>query len=323
MKHFITILCVFFLMSCSNIGHQYEEPSILKSPEKSIIGDINRDGQLTIADLTELIDGLMVGETYPWYDINGDGQVTVADITALIDLMLTNEIIDDGIYEVNGVQFKMIDVEGGTFTMGAKNTEPSSFTFEKPLHEVTLSSFKIGETEVTQELWTAVMGYNPSINKSDPKNPVEYVSWDDCKAFIVKLNELTNLNFRLPTEAEWEYAAIGGKYTHYYKFSGSERAADVAWYITNSNGSSHPVKGLAPNEIGTYDMSGNVYEWVNDWYDRYTADPQVNPQGPETGTYKVYRGGAWNVGAGDSRCHFRYMRETTYKTPAHGFRLAL
>ena len=323
MKHFITILCVFFLMSCSSVGHQYEEPSILKSPEKAIIGDINRDGQLTVADLTTLIDGLMVGETYPWYDINGDGQVTVADVTALIDLMLTNEIIDDGIYEVNGVQFKMIDVEGGTFTMGAKNTEPSSYTFEKPLHEVTLSSFKIGETEVTQELWTAVMGYNPSINKSDPKNPVEYVSWDDCKAFIDKLNELTNLNFRLPTEAEWEYAAIGGKYTHYYKFSGSERAADVAWYITNSNGSTHIGKQLNSNELGIYDMSGNVYEWVNDWYARYTADPQVNPQGPETGSFKVYRGGAWNVGAGDSRCHFRYMRETTYKTPAHGFRLAL
>lgn len=323
MKHFITILCVFFLMSCSSVGHQYEEPSILKSPEKAIIGDINRDGQLTVADLTTLIDGLMVGETYPWYDINGDGQVTVADVTALIDLMLTNTIIDDNIYEVNGVQFKMIDVEGGTFTMGAKNTEPSSYTFEKPLHEVTLSSFKIGETEVTQELWTAVMGYNPSINKSDPKNPVEYVSWDDCKAFIDKLNELTNLNFRLPTEAEWEYAAIGGKYTHYYKFSGSERAADVAWYITNSNGSTHIGKQLNSNELGIYDMSGNVYEWVNDWYARYTADPQVNPQGPETGSFKVYRGGAWNVGAGDSRCHFRYMRETTYKTPAHGFRLAL
>lgn len=323
MKHFITILCVFFLMSCSSVGHQYEEPSILKSPEKAIIGDINRDGQLTVADLTTLIDGLMVGETYPWYDINGDGQVTVADVTALIDLMLTNTIIDDNIYEVNGVQFKMIDVEGGTFTMGAKNTEPSSYTFEKPLHEVTLSSFKIGETEVTQELWTAVMGYNPSINKSDPKNPVEYVSWDDCKAFIDKLNELTNLNFRLPTEAEWEYAAIGGKYTHYYKFSGSERAADVAWYITNSNGSTHIGKQLNSNELGIYDMSGNVYEWVNDWYARYTADPQVNPQGPEIGSFKVYRGGAWNVGAGDSRCHFRYMRETTYKTPYHGFRLAL
>lgn len=323
MKHFITILCVFFLMSCSNIGHQYEEPSILKSPEKSIIGDINKDGQVTVTDLTELIDGIMSGETYPWYDVNGDGQVTIEDVTTLIDLMLTNTIIDDGIYEVNGVQFKMIDVEGGTFEMGAKNTELGSYTFEKPIHVVTLSSFKIAETETTQALWKAVMGTNPSINKIDEQNPVDYVSWNDCKTFIDKLNELTGLNFRLPTEAEWEYAAIGGIYTHYYKFSGSDKASDVAWYSVTSGGSTHIVKQLLPNELGIYDMSGNVYEWVNDWYGRYTADPQVDPQGPETGTYKVYRGGGWNVGAVDSRCHFRYMRETTYKNPAQGFRLAL
>jgi formylglycine-generating enzyme required for sulfatase activity len=216
----------------------------------------------------------------------------------------------------------MIKVEGGTFMMGAKNTEPSSFTFEKPQHEVTLSTFSIGETEVTQELYKAVMGVNPSINKEN-QNPVECVDWNDCKAFVDRLSEITGKNFRLPTEAEWEYAAIGGKYTHYYIFSGSNRAADVAWYITNSGGSSHTVKQLQPNELGLYDMSGNVYEWVNDWYVRYTADPQTDPQGPDEGTYKVYRGGAWNVGAGDARCHFRYMRETTYKTQYHGFRIAL
>jgi formylglycine-generating enzyme required for sulfatase activity len=167
------------------------------------------------------------------------------------------------------------------------------------------------------------MGTNPSINKESLQNPVEYVSWEDCQLFIEKLNELTGLNFRLPTEAEWEYAAIGGIHTHYYIFSGSSRAADVAWFISNSNGKSQEVKQLLPNELGIYDMSGNVYEWVNDWYERYNSDSQVDPQGPESGNFKIYRGGSWHDGAANARCHFRYMREPTYRTNYHGFRIAL
>lgn len=320
------LVSAFILLGCGNNSTFSTEPEpILRTMEFPLIGDVNNDGKVNIADVTDLIDHLLTNDTNKSYDVNGDGNVNIEDVTALIDMLLVNggTQYDDGNYIVNGVYFRMIEVEGGTFTMGAKNTEPSSFTFEKPLHDVTLSTFKIGETEVTQELYQAVMGVNPSINKSNPQNPVEYVDWNDCIAFIEKLNEITHKNFRLPTEAEWEYAAIGGKYTHYYKFSGSERAADVAWYITNSNGSSQPVKQLLPNELGLYDMSGNVHEWVNDWYGRYTSEAQTNPQGPETGSYKVYRSGSWNDGAGYARCHFRYMREVTYKTPYHGFRIAL
>ena len=321
---FLLTAISFMLISCGS-----SENSIIDEPrdqriEQTIPGDVNQNGKLSIEDVTDLIDLLMNGCTEQRCDVNGDGKVSIDDVTTLIDMLLMGDvIIEDGVYTVNGVSFKMIDVEGGTFIMGAPNTEPASFTFEKPQHEVTVSPFKIGETEVTQELWTAIMGTNPSINKMDPQNPVEYVSWDDCQAFITKLNQKTHLHFRLPTEAEWEYAAIGGKYTHYYKFSGSGTANKVAWYIVNSNGSSHPVKQLQCNELEIYDMSGNVYEWVNDWYDRYTADPQVDPKGSKTGSYKVYRGGAWHIGAGESRCHFRYMREPSYRTPSHGLRLAL
>lgn len=328
-KKFLTaMLIATALTACNSQNSVFDEPQPqmeARTIEYPLRGDVNCDGKVTIADVTELIDWLLQDKSSANSDVNGDGRTTIEDVTALIDMLLENDgtQYDDGNYIVNGVYFKMVEVEGGTFVMGAKNTEPSSFTFEKPLHDVTLSTFSIGETEVTQELYQAVTGTNPSINKSNPQNPVEFVDWNDCITFIEKLNEITHKNFRLPTEAEWEYAAIGGKYTHYYKFSGSERAADVAWYITNSNNSSHPVKQLLPNEIGLYDMSGNVYEWVNDWYDRYTAEPQTNPQGPENGTYKVYRGGAWGVGAGDARCHFRYMRETTYRTQMHGFRLAM
>jgi len=318
-----TVLLLSVCLSCGSDNFIDEPSKLLGVNSSTIRGDVNRDGKVTIEDVTDLTDYLLIGGDDLNYDVNEDGKVSIEDITVLIDILLEGGQMDDGNYVVNGVPFKMIEVEGGTFTMGAKNTELSSFTFEKPLHDVTLSTFKIGETEVTQELYQAVMGVNPSINKSNPQNPVEFVDWNDCIAFIEKLNGITGKNFRLPTEAEWEYAAIGGKYTHYYIFSGSERPADVAWYITNSNGSSHPVKQLLPNELGLYDMSGNVYEWVNDWYTYYTADPQTNPQGPETGSYKVYRSGSWNDVAGYVRCHFRYMREVTYKTPYHGFRIAL
>ena len=231
---------------------------------------------------------------------------------------------DENVITVNGVSFTMVPVEGGTFRMGAIITAPGAYTFEKPDHDVTLSDYKIGQTQVTQELWKAVMGSNsnPSRFEGD-QHPVEQVSWDDCQAFIAKLNELTGMNFRLPTEAEWEYAAIGGKKSNGTMFSGSASITEVGWCTLNSNSTTHDVATLAPNELGIYDMTGNVNEWCYDWYSRYSSAAQTNPSGPTTGTAKVYRGGSWDDGARLCRVTYRYSRELGYKASTIGFRLAL
>lgn len=189
-------------------------------------------------------------------------------------------------FTVNRVSFKMIRVDGGTFTMGDD--------YWKPAHQVTLSSYYIGETEVTQELWKAVMGSNPSYF-SGSRKPVENVSWEDCIAFIIALNSATGSSFRLPTEAEWEFAARGGNQSRGYKFSGSNTIDNVAWCSSNSNGQTHDVATKAANELGLYDMSGNVQEWCNDWYDRmYSSLSQTNPTGPTIGDFRVFRGGNWH-----------------------------
>ena len=230
---------------------------------------------------------------------------------------------DQNTITVNGVTFRMVNVEGGTFMMGASITAPGAYTFEKPEHKVTLSNYKIGQTQVTQELWKAVMGSNPSRFSDDLQNPVEQVSWNDCQTFITKLNELTGMNFRLPTEAEWEYAARGGQKSGGTMFSGSATITDVAWCVLNASSKTHPVASLAPNELGIYDMTGNVNEWCNDWYGRYDSSAQTNPTGPASGSAKVYRGGSWEDGARLCRNTYRYSREVTYKVSSVGFRLAL
>ena len=190
-------------------------------------------------------------------------------------------------FNVNGVSFTMIAVEGGTFKMGAQssdsggdNYDSDAYSNESPVHDVTLSSYYIGETEVTQELWEAVMGSNPSYYSGYPQRPVEYVSLNDCQEFITKLNQLTGKNFRLPTEAEWEYAARGGNKSKGYKYSGSNTIDNVAWYTSNSGSETHDVKTKQANELGIYDMSGNVYEWCQDWYDSYSSGSQTDPTGP-------------------------------------------
>ena len=214
---------------------------------------------------------------------------------------------------VNGVSFTMIAVEGGTFKMGAQSSSSSGDNYdsdaesdESPVHSVTLSSYYIGETEVTQELWEAVMGSNPSYHSGYPQRPVEQVSWNDCQEFITKLNQLTGKNFRLPTEAEWEYAARGGNKSKRYKYSGSNTIGDVAWYTDNSSSRTHDVKTKQANELGIYDMSGNVYEWCQDWYGSsyYSSSPENNPTGPASGSYRVYRGGGWYINA--NRCRVSY-----------------
>lgn len=184
----------------------------------------------------------------------------------------------------------MIKVNGGTFEMGAaKNQKVYAKEIESPVHKVSLSDYYIAETEVTQDLWIAVMGDNPSFFKKD-NHPVEQVSWDDCVAFIEKLNQITGEKFRLPTEAEWEYAARGGHKSNGYVYAGSNDLDEVAWTEHNSNGSTHKVKTKKPNELGLYDMNGNVWEWCFDWYEPYKDKETANPSGPADGEVKIDRG---------------------------------
>lgn len=193
---------------------------------------------------------------------------------------------------VKGVSFQMIAVHGGTFTMGATYEQGNDADEnEEPAHTVTLSDYYMGKFEVSQALWKAVMDTNPSYFKGDDL-PVEMVSWNDCQSFIHKLNSITGKTFRLPTEAEWEFAAKGGIYSKDYKYSGSNSADDVAWYWGNCNEKTHSVGSKSPNELGLYDMSGNVFEWCNDWYGSYTTSYKSDPTGPAEGPGRVLRGGS-------------------------------
>ena len=215
----------------------------------------------------------------------------------------------DKTFTVGGVSFTMKAVAGGTFMMGSTEL-PSGDVLDvclkwaKPVHQVTVNDYYIGETEVTQELWQAVMGNNPSEFKGS-NLPVEYVSWNDCQDFIRKLNAQTGQNFRLPTEAEWEYAARGGNKSRGYKYSGSNNIGDVAWYTDNSSYKTHDVKTKSPNELGLYDMSGNVWEWCQDWYGSYGSSAQTNPTGASSGSRRVYRGGSWSSSARGCRVSYR------------------
>ena len=195
--------------------------------------------------------------------------------------------------ELNKLINNMVYVSGGTFTMGDTSEQGSDADDdEKPTHSVTLSSYYICKYEVTQALWRAVMSSNPSNFKGD-NLPVECVSWNDCQTFINRLNSYTDRNFRLPTEAEWEFAARGGNYSRHYKYSGSNYISDVAWYDGNSGNRTHPVGTKQANELDLYDMSGNVWEWCSDWYGSYSSYSQNDPTGPNSGSNRVGRGGSW------------------------------
>ena len=193
----------------------------------------------------------------------------------------------------DGINIDMVRVEAGTFTMGATAEMKNPDDDEKPTHQVTLTNdYYIGKYEVTQALWQAVMGSNPSEFKGD-NLPVEPVSWDDCQDFLSKLNRITGKSFRLPTEAEWEYAARGGNKSRGYQYSGSNNLSGVAWYYKNSKRKTHVVGTKLPNELGIYDMSGNVWELCQDLYGEYSSSLQVNPTGANSGSYRVCRGGSF------------------------------
>ena len=226
-------------------------------------------------------------------NLNGDDTVVIPDPAEAERKRKEAERKATKTFQVGGVSFDMVWVEGGTFRMGATSEQVSgAWDNEKPVHSVTLSGYYIGETVVTQALWKAVMGSNPSYWKGD-NLPVEQVSWDDCQEFIRKLNSLTGQNFRLPTEAEWEFACRGGNNSCGYKYSGSNYIDNVAWYSDNSGEKNHPVATKLPNELGIYDMSGNVWEWCSDWMGDYSSGAQTNPKGPYDGSRRVIRGGSW------------------------------
>lgn len=223
------------------------------------------------------------------------------------------------VFTVNGVSFTMIPVEKGSFQMGS-NTGSAD---EKPVHTVKLSGYYIGETEVTQALWKAVMGENPSNFTGDLQRPVECVSYYDCSTFLDKLNKLTGTYFRLPTEAEWEYAARGGSLSKDYTYSGGNYCGGVAWYGYNSSSQTHPVKQKKANELGIYDMSGNVYEWCSDWYGEYSSKAQTNPTGIFWGSERVARGGSW-YSSYSSYCTVtrRHSADPSKQYTNYGLRLA-
>ena len=223
----------------------------------------------------------------------------------------------------NGISIEMVKVEAGSFNMGATPEMKKPADREKPVHRVTLTNnYYIGKYEVTQALWQAVMGSNPSCFKGDDL-PVEMVTWNDCQDFISKLNAMTGKRFRLPSEAEWEYAARGGNKSRGYQYIGSNTIGDVAWYGDNSGSKTHAVGTKQPNELGIYDMAGNVLEWCQDWYGSYNSSPQVNPTGAASGSRRVDRGGSWLNSAWNCRTSYRDESASCCCDSNLGFRLVL
>lgn len=326
----------------------------MSAQSSRIHGDADGDGKVTIGDVTAIIDLLIAGEAsiddFPAADFDGDGRITIGDVTGIIDRLVGGDPQYEPQYEtftVRGVTFRMVKVEGGTFMMGDEEIGDQCLPPATPVHQVTVSDYSIGETEVTQALWYAVMDGYPTYfdaepNPNCPIHDVIWYSWpnypdsaSDIQVFIQRLNQLTGKNFRLPTEAEWEFAARGGNYTHGYKYAGSNNLDEVGWYGWGGNipdnefywYEAQPVATLAPNELGIYDMSGNVGEWCYDWSNYYPSEPQINPvvttsPDPEWPYMRIVRGGC---GFEEFPCRVGCRWEGHGHSSDHsiGFRLAL
>ncbi len=249
------------------------------------------------------------------------------DRETIIDRKILEVYVPTQIETVGGLNLEMVLIEGGTFTMGCTPEQGDDcYGDERPAHEVTVSDFYIGKYEITQKQWRKVMGSDPSeaYFKGCDDCPVERVSWDEAQQFIRELNRMTRNNYRLPTEAEWEFAARGGNKSQGFKYAGSNNLNEVAWYDNNSGRRTHPVGQKKPNELGLYDMSGNAWEWCSDWYGRYTPQSKVNPQGPASGTHRIYRGGGYNSNEVRCRVTNRYLFAPEFSgTFFLGLRLAL
>ena len=230
-------------------------------------------------------------------------------------------------YRVNKVSFNMVRVEKGDFWMGAQHKDTAEFNYDRnsqtdelPVHHVTMrEDYYIGQTEVTQKLWKSVMGYNPS-KKKCPKRPVTNVDYYEVQEFLRRLDSITGMQFRLPTEEEWEYAARGGKYSRGYVYSGSDEVDRVAWHNGNTS-AVKKVKKRASNELGIYDMSGNVWEWCDTKYRFF--DKERNASLGKDGQMYVIRGGAWELPKTSCRVAWRGKRLPDLKNSFGGFRLCL
>ena len=262
--------------------------------------------------------------TYPQYAITQN--VTNQSLDSQQSTPQTHPTVSDNTISIpvkDGISIDMVRVEAGTFTMGATAEMKDPYDDEKPIHRVTLTNdYYIGKYEVTQALWKAVMGNNPSYFKGD-NLPVEKVSWDDCQEFISKMNHITGKTFRLPTEAEWEYAARGGNKSRGYQYSGSNNLSAVAWYDDNSGKKTHAVGTKQANELGIYDMSGNVREWCQDKLRVYSSSSQVNPTGANSEPYRMIRGGDYVYDARSCRSSNRYCQRQDFPLSIFGLRLVL
>ena len=287
--------------------------------------DVYIDGK-KVGQSPRVFNGILVGSHK--VEIKKDGYGTDSKTVSILEgqtASLSGELTTGTITipVKDGISIDMVRVEAGTFTMGATAEMKNPWNEEKPTHQVTLTNdYYIGKYEVTQALWKAVMGSNPSNFKGD-NLPVEKVIWNDCQEFISKLNRITGKTFRLPTEAEWEYAARGGNKSRGYQYSGSNNLSDVAWYEDNSGNKTHAVGTKQPNELGIYDMTGNVLEWCQDRYGKYSSTSQVNPTGANSGSDRVYRGGSWIGNAWFCRSSYRYGSSPDNRSYALGLRLVL
>lgn len=273
------------------------------------------------------------GEAYAAvYEADSDesyhGEINPADVASVeiingINVRWRKDVTEDRKNVLRTLIENMVPVEGGTFAMGATPEQGEEVdSDEKPVHQVTLSDFRIARYELTQKEWCAVMDENPSNWKGD-NLPVEQVCYNGCREFIKKLNGMTGLSFRLPTEAQWEYAARGGNRSRGYKYSGGNDLASIAWYWDNSGFTTHAVGTRQPNELGLYDMSGNVREWCNDLYGSYTDTHEFNPKGAASGSYRVFRGGSWMLNARCARVTDRFSNIPEFRFCGLGMRLAL
>jgi formylglycine-generating enzyme required for sulfatase activity len=340
---FVFLIFILHFSFCIAFGQEITNCHFEQDGKKvNIYYDIGhaKEGQKFEISLFYSIDG---GKTFsgPLQKITGDagkdvlpgtGKMIVWDVLAEQEKIFSDQVVfevsaktmgfENFTETVNGVQIEMVFVKGGTFTMGCTR-EQGEFCYdsEKPSHSVTLSDFYIGKFEVTQKQWRAVMGSDPAYLTIDSGEcPIAKVSWNDVQIFIRTLDSLTEKKYCLPSEAQWEYAARGGNKSMGFKYSGSNIPEDVEWHASTF-GKPHPVGQKKPNELGLYDMSGNVWEWCNDWYGAYKLQKQVNPIGPESGLSRVDRGGSWGNYPLDCRSTKRDAENPTWRSDFIGFRL--